>query len=494
MNTAVSSSGANTDFADWLSPILVKELRQGLKTRMFVSVFILLQAAMIVVVGLQLLSLSQGAGRSSMDGFEAFFWALIWIPLLVVMPARGLVAVSEEMKANTLDLVQMTKLTASRIVFGKWVALVAQTLLLTAAVLPYTVLRYFFGQVDTVEDLRMIVMMLGGSVTLTAAAIALSCLPVVVRVLILVISAPFLIGMAGAIHAIMVFGGSTVFMSSSGSAFEEWWLWVMEVVSTAAYVFFLLEIAAGKIAPVSENHSGRRRLLALTLAVVIPLAVMLMQAEEGIAWLLSYVPLWAWAMLEALCERTTPVASVYQPLAVKGWWGRLAGRVLYPGWASGLVFSALLFVLLGGMLAGAVYLDDPTELEFWEWFPTAPLLFSALVLPVLVLLMFPRMKQPVWLYLLVQGLFGLIYLIAVVTAEVPGFSSQDQIEVYRWLALFPASALLGLLTSDFDDSLGAWFTAVTLPVCGLVLAVLAYKMMREFGKIRKLEREAVERA
>ena len=34
---------AGADFPDWLSPILVKELRQGVRTRVFVTLFILLQ-------------------------------------------------------------------------------------------------------------------------------------------------------------------------------------------------------------------------------------------------------------------------------------------------------------------------------------------------------------------------------------------------------------------------------------------------------------------
>src|SRR6188474_3353491 len=132
------------DFADWLSPILVKELRQGLKSRAFVVTFIIVQVVMILLVGMQLLTLAGGGGRGAMDAFDGFFWAFVWLPLLVMMPARGLTAVSEEVKANTLDLVQLTRLSAFRIVFGKWVALVSQTFLLVAAILPYAVLRYFF--------------------------------------------------------------------------------------------------------------------------------------------------------------------------------------------------------------------------------------------------------------------------------------------------------------------------------------------------------------
>ena len=51
---------------------------------------------------------------------------MLWLPLLLLMPARGLGAVSEEARANTFDLVQLTRMTAFRIALGKWIALVAQ--------------------------------------------------------------------------------------------------------------------------------------------------------------------------------------------------------------------------------------------------------------------------------------------------------------------------------------------------------------------------------
>src|SRR5262245_35996909 len=85
------------DFGDWLSPILVKELRQGLKSKAFVATFIIVQAAMIILVGIELLSLAGGGGRGMVEGLDVVFWCFgVWLPLLVMMPARGITAVSEE--------------------------------------------------------------------------------------------------------------------------------------------------------------------------------------------------------------------------------------------------------------------------------------------------------------------------------------------------------------------------------------------------------------
>ena len=40
-----------TDCPDWLSPMLVKELRQGLKTKVFVTAFIVAQVVMVGLLG-----------------------------------------------------------------------------------------------------------------------------------------------------------------------------------------------------------------------------------------------------------------------------------------------------------------------------------------------------------------------------------------------------------------------------------------------------------
>lgn len=487
---------AGSDFADWLSPILVKELRQGLKTRMFVSVFILLQAVMIIIVGLQLLSMARGAGRSQMQEFDWFFWAVIWVPLLVVMPARGLAAVSSELKANTLDLVQLTKLTAFRIVLGKWVALVAQTLLLVAAVLPYTVLRYFFGRVDVVMDLTMLLGMVQGSLVLTAMAVMLSSMHLVVRILVVLAALPLSAALVSAVGMFMTFrtaGSGLVGATSAGAGV---WMWLFGILGTVVTVYFLLEMAAGRIAPLAENHSGRRRAVALGLVLILPLIIWMNDdpnmALVGLVY--SMLPLWAWSVLEALCERTVMVPSLYRPFARRGFWGRLAGRVFYPGWASGVVFVGLMMVLLGGMILIGDYLHNDLD-GVWsdidEWGVAVPLLMTSLVLPVLVMRLFPRMKQPVWVYLLVQALFVLLFLVAWIIAEVPGATRGDRDSAYVWLAPFPFSAFLGLMTRNFSWDLVSAYMVVSLPVCGLVWMGLGVVMWKEFRVIRGLERESL---
>lgn len=463
------------DFADWLSPILVKELRQGLKTRAFITVFILIQVGMVLFTGLQLLEVSRdGSHRSSdMDGVLAF---ILMFALLILMPGRGIAAVSEEVKANTLDLVQLTRLTAFRIVFGKWVALVAQTLLLVTAVLPYAVLRYFFGDVNIIQDLAAIGILILISMVLTAGALALSSAHVAVRIFMVLV---LFFGMM----FIMVETMNRFGIRGLGVPGVGWWLFIWSAV---LHIYLLLEIAASRIAPASENHSGPKRAVVLIMLLT---AIGLMGVSEEVGagiWTAMCLPAAAWVIIEALSERTVQVPSLYSGFVRFGWIGRMAGRVFYPGWASGMCFVFLLMSLVFGMIL-LITSDMPDKAQAGALHLGSimlPIISTAVVFPLLVILMFPRMKQPFWLYLLTQALCILMYAITSIVAHGP---RAHQEEVYRWLAPFPTSVWLVIGEYGLKSSVTAFFIKVTLPICAVIVGYLVFRAFREFSQISRLE-------
>ncbi|WP_038171542.1 hypothetical protein [Verrucomicrobium sp. BvORR106] len=467
------------DFSDWLSPILVKELRQGLKTKAFISIFILVQVVMTLLVGMQLLALANGASRGAMVGFDGFFWAFVWIPLLVLMPARGLMAVSDEVKANTLDLVQLTRMSAFRIVLGKWVALVAQSLLLVAAVLPYAVLRYFFGQVNVVDDLSVIAIMVAVSFVFTAFTVALSSAPMVFRIIALVLFLPFMFSVGvGSLFS----RGFFFFASASGSGPPVWLIATM----VGLYVYLLLEIAATRIAPVSENHSARKRMTALGMAAVANVLAYTMHEDVAGMWFLLCTPIWGWIILEALCEHTVRLPSLYASWTRRGFLGRMAGRVLYPGWATALLFTGILYLAQ----FNAVYQisvtagSGLTDLKQMELIVTFVLVYASAICPLPVLLLFPRVRQPIWLYVLIQALFGLLFAIASIVAGTPGVTKEV---AYRWLAPFPSSALFAYMEGGTDGTPLDFYFKVTFAVVVILVAYLGFRMFKEFRAISRLE-------
>ncbi len=137
------------DYADWISPMLVKELRQRLRSRSFVILFSLLHAMMIlcVLTGVGLSAIGVGS-----DGNRVFFWFMLFLPIGVFTPIFGLHGFGDELKNQGLEAIILTPLKARQIVFGKWLGLMSVALLLTTSVLPYLVTRYFLGGVDLLGE------------------------------------------------------------------------------------------------------------------------------------------------------------------------------------------------------------------------------------------------------------------------------------------------------------------------------------------------------
>jgi ABC-type transport system involved in multi-copper enzyme maturation permease subunit len=164
------------DFPEWLSPIIVRELRQGLRTHAFVGGLILLHAVMGTLFCLKLTNAAAEVDDVVLRTRTIQEWTNYGLlaVFMALQPLRALVSISDEQKASTLDLVQLTSLSSWKIVWGKWSALAGQTLLLAVSLLPYELLSYFMGGYDVVASSIQWLMLLGFSLGFTAFALALS--------------------------------------------------------------------------------------------------------------------------------------------------------------------------------------------------------------------------------------------------------------------------------------------------------------------------------
>ncbi|HWB58027.1 MAG TPA: hypothetical protein VG733_00980 [Chthoniobacteraceae bacterium] len=160
------------DFADWLSPMIVKELRQGMRARVFVMAFLLIQGSMIFSVMLSVAAATDAMGAREMA--DTVFWFINGALFLVVLPCRGFTMLSSETKGNMLELLFFTGLSATWVVLGKWLANVVQSLLIAISVLPYLVLRYYLGGIDVVTDTIILADLLFFSAMLDSVAIVAS--------------------------------------------------------------------------------------------------------------------------------------------------------------------------------------------------------------------------------------------------------------------------------------------------------------------------------
>jgi len=142
--------------------------------------------------------------------------------------------------------------------FWKWLALVSQSLLLATAVMPYIVLRDFFGGMNVIAELVLLFVVIGLSGLLTALMVGLSVVSnflircfFTVPVLIMTISF-----MTASIA--LVTGGNGILPFNLGG-----WGWLAIVPAAIFLSYYLLAMAASRIAPQAVNYVTSRRVAGL---------------------------------------------------------------------------------------------------------------------------------------------------------------------------------------------------------------------------------------
>ncbi len=123
-------------FSDRLNPILVKEVRQGLKGRLFVTVYglVLLASWLVSVIGVTLAG--DAIHVQPMPQFQSSFFIVLQVAALVFVPLLAFRSMQQESDADTWELLCITTLSPRQIVSGKLASAVVQSLLLASLIVP----------------------------------------------------------------------------------------------------------------------------------------------------------------------------------------------------------------------------------------------------------------------------------------------------------------------------------------------------------------------
>ncbi len=319
--------------SDQLNPMVIKELRQGLKSKSFLVTFLGLQAAMVLSMFIYLSTASTKSGTGSMEFADGFFWFMLGLMLLVFMPLRAFGALNEEIKGNTLEMLFLTRMNAWNISFGKWCALVIQIFLLVSAVLPYLVLRYFLGSIDIAGNLEQLFYQLMASMLFVSVGVGLSAwTSKIMRGLIIVGSLLSLYMVPFFLLSLSMGGGGR-----GGFSLFGWVEFLVGILMAGVLMMLFVEYGASQIAPPAENHAIRKRGLALVLALILSIysAVYSHSGVGVFVCMLALIPI----AIDALCEPLIGIKSVYVKLRKF----RSARWLFYPGWVSGFLFISILY-------------------------------------------------------------------------------------------------------------------------------------------------------
>ncbi|MCW1921518.1 hypothetical protein OKA05_03070 [Luteolibacter arcticus] len=488
-------AGQLDEFSDKLSPMLVKELRQGLRAKTFVILFLALQGLLAVVLLSAIGASSDGDSGLTVSRVIFFFFSLA---ALVAQPLRGVGALHNEIKGNTIDLMVLTRLGAWRIVLGKWVAIVSQTALLLTAIVPYLILRYFFGRMDLFAELLLLGLIFVGSAIFTALTVGLSAIPsILVRGLLPLGVAVYL----GAGIMAVTFGNELDDLIEFCTLQEKHAGWALLIfLSIGTYLAWMaLAMGASMIAPMAENHSTSRRVIALGMLAVLAFlgwAGDVPREVMAVMLMLVGVP----AIMIALTEPLQLLPPICRPFLKFGNLGKVVGRFLYPGWPSGVVFTGLMIAGITG-----VFFSRPGTMGRYmssaDTISTVMLVVSigTLLLPALFMRVFlRRARNPLGVYILIGVL---LCVVAIALAMIMGETRSDEyVWLFSWIPPVQMNVVAYIQSEHYSSATGGYASGTSpdfgpVLVTGIVTSSIYFVLLlicalRSFPAIREVEREA----
>lgn len=330
------------DFPDLLSPILVKELRQGMRTYFFSLTFILLQAVMLFTV---FVGATNPSGTS--QTVTGIFWFFAYATLGVALPLRGFSSLSSEIKGDTMELIRMTRMGSWGLTFGKWAALTSQMLLFAIGLLPYILIRYYLGGVEVIDELKLFGILVFQSAVTTAFVVGMSTFRSVLLRLGIMVGLPFAIYMVMMVVAVSRMAsafatpGSTTTTTGISFSPDDLADWRLLLASGAFSIYFFLDFGASRLAAEAVNFATRKRLM--TLAYI---GLMLLLPLTGVpagACLFYALLGMVYASLDCLTEAPVITSEIMRPFHGMR---RPAAFLLAPGWHTGIFFVPLVAGLM----------------------------------------------------------------------------------------------------------------------------------------------------
>lgn len=455
------------DFPDRLSPMLVKELRQGMRTKAFVGVFLALQ----IILGVILLSAGAAASSDSAGStISNIIFIFFSIAVLIIQPMRGITALSSEVKGNTIDMMVLTRLSAWRIVTGKWASIVSQSALLLVTIIPYLILRYFFGGMNLVGEIVFLAVLFLSSAALTAVTVGLSASSsVILRSVLPMIALP--IGAYSLLMMLMFGGMGGGGLSSFFSlATDESRIFTSIYLAVCAhYGFFMLSTGTSLIAPYAENHSTLRRLISLAVTVTAAvLGSMSFTDANTLPFFFTVVLLPVFAI--SLSEFAPLAAPTFRKFAKRGPLGHLAGFFLFPGWTSGFFFCLALI----GISTVPFLLNQPTyggnDTFIYGLACLAGLLFPAVIINVF------RINGPQRVSNYVLILIGSVVLSSVLAGITDSLSNEDLLWLFCWIP--PVLMFLENMGSGSGDEV----LIASFVICALYIGTLLLRAVHDYRK------------
>ncbi len=313
------------------NPIWLRDLRLIVRLPTFFLPFLGQHLFFAFLLGGQFLMPADAQAAGSID---TLLWTVASLYTLVVIPLTALNSISDELHEGRGELVLLTRLTASAIAYGKWLAHATLSLLFLCSNLPYFVLRLYFGRYELWTDLILLGLLWAGSLLLSAIAVCLSAY--LSRSLKLLFFLVFIL--LGLISGFDAMRGRFVYDLPLHHHLAD--LLLVLVLLLAPFAVLMIEFAVLRLRSAVEKHYSPIRYLGLYLMWALTAAHAWTTHHELLLLLGSL--LGAILVLASWSQPCLFLPWLYRPFLRFGLFGRWAGRLFfYPGWPTGLFYTWL---------------------------------------------------------------------------------------------------------------------------------------------------------
>jgi len=256
------------NLSDWLSPIVVKEVRQMVRGREFNYSF-----GLSLITGL---TVAFFGAAGTWTGYRSGAWTVGWqigcltVLGLIVIPLATMGALRSEKSERTFDLITLTTLSPRRIVIGKLTAQGVKLVTLFAGAAPFIATGFLLGGIDFVTIMVSLTGLFLLSLWACAACLFLSCLSTSRAVSGVIYAAVglvflFLIGPGGGILRLWMFGGPGFYaygppgmgltgLSLTGSPGGGWWMFAIIASFCLMTIVNLVLLSENRLTLPTENR------------------------------------------------------------------------------------------------------------------------------------------------------------------------------------------------------------------------------------------------
>lgn len=340
---------------DALNPIVVKELRQAVKSRFIVAALFLFLSLQVIILAIFLVTsnLNRRADYVDFNAGRSMFLVLQGILLgtcMLFIPAYAGIRLAAERSDTNVDLLFISTLRPRAIIWGKLLAAVILVLMIFSACAPFMTFTYLLRGIDIPTILLVLAIDFLAVVAGIQLAIFIATIPgnLLLKILLGLIAVASLVGLS----AIAMSGIYEWVEFGSRTPMDTWEFWgpaltLLVVILGVIGLVFCWSVAV--VSPPSANRALPVRLYLFglwvaTAAIAATWSYKISVIIPVYIWMAAMIPLFSLELFIAINERDHWAARVARTIP-RRWWLRVPAFLFYSGSAGGVLFAALIIGL-----------------------------------------------------------------------------------------------------------------------------------------------------